>query len=261
MAFSQQQQQQPPANSSSGRLWGGRFTGITSSIKIATNFTCLTICSLDAVDPLMVAYNESIYFDRAFFAQDIAGSIAFARANVATGILTHNEFVAIEKGLRQILEEWRTNTFKIKPGIDEDIHTANERRLGEIIGMDIAGKLHTYAWSAISYRGLRVKATNRGRSRNDQIATDLRLWLRDELQEIEGYLVDLLKAVSRRAEEDIDYLMPGYTHLQRGQVIRINENKDVAAIANYFYSLFAGAIGCSVMAQSFPPIWSGYARL
>ena len=93
----------------------------------------------------MVAYNESIYFDRAFFAQDIAGSIAFARANIATGILTQDEFLTIEKGLNQVLEEWQTNKFEIKPGIDEDIHTANERRLGEIIGTEIAGKLHTYA--------------------------------------------------------------------------------------------------------------------
>ena len=91
----------------------------------------------------MVKYNESIYFDRAFYAQDIAGSIAFARANIKTGILTQEEFTTTEKGFRQVLEEWQTNNFDIKPGIDEDIHTANERRLGEIIGTQIAGKLHT----------------------------------------------------------------------------------------------------------------------
>lgn len=91
----------------------------------------------------MVSYNESIYFDRAFYAQDIAGSIAFARANVKTGILTQEEFEAIEGGLKQVLEEWKTDKFQIVPGVDEDIHTANERRLGEIIGKDIAGKLHT----------------------------------------------------------------------------------------------------------------------
>lgn len=93
----------------------------------------------------MVKYNESIYFDRAFYAQDIAGSIAFARANIKTGILTKDEFATIEKGFHQVLEEWQENKFEIKPGIDEDIHTANERRLGEIIGTQIAGKLHTYA--------------------------------------------------------------------------------------------------------------------
>lgn len=100
----------------------------------------------------MEAYNESIHFDRAFYSQDIAGSIAFARANIATGILTPSEFAAIEKGLNQVLEEWKADKFVIKPGIDEDIHTANERRLGEIIGTEIAGKLHTYAKSLITAR-------------------------------------------------------------------------------------------------------------
>ncbi|KAI5290741.1 argininosuccinate lyase, partial [Ascosphaera atra] len=112
-----------------GKLWGGRFSGAT--------------------DPLMVAYNESIYFDRAFYAQDIAGSIAFARANVGTGILTRAEFEAIEKGLLEVKKEWESGEFKIQPGVDEDIHTANERRLGEIIGKDIAGKLHTYGVPAL----------------------------------------------------------------------------------------------------------------
>lgn len=100
--------------------------------------------SIGDLDPLMMAYNESIHFDRAFFAQDIAGSIAFARANVATGILTQDEFAVIEEGLSQVLNEWRANTFEIKLSSDEDIHTANERRLAEIIGKEIAGKLHTY---------------------------------------------------------------------------------------------------------------------
>jgi argininosuccinate lyase len=92
-------------------------------------------------DPLTVAYNESIYFDRAFYSQDIAGSIAFARANIGTGILSQEEFQAIETGFQQVRKEWETDTFKIVPGVDEDIHTANERRLGEIIGTGIAGKL------------------------------------------------------------------------------------------------------------------------
>lgn len=94
----------------------------------------------------MIAYNESIHFDRAFYAQDIAGSIAFARANIGTGILTQEEFETIEKGLKQVQKEWESDTFKIVPGVDEDIHTANERRLGEIIGKGIAGKLHTYVY-------------------------------------------------------------------------------------------------------------------
>lgn len=165
-----------------GKLWGGRFTGGT--------------------DPIMTQYNESIYFDRAFYSQDIRGSIAFARANTKVGLLTQEEFAAIEKGFAQVLQEWESNTFKIVPGVDEDIHTANERRLGEIIGTGIAGKLHT------------------GRSRNDQVATDMRLWLRDQLSQLEEYLVAFLKVIAARAEKEIEHVMPGYTHLQRAQPIR-----------------------------------------
>ncbi|KAF1983027.1 argininosuccinate lyase [Aulographum hederae CBS 113979] len=178
MASQQEKKDAPSKN----MLWGGRFTG--------------------GLDPLMVSYNESIYYDRAFYAQDIAGSIAFARANTVSGILTKDEFSAIEKGFAQVKKEWETNTFDIKPGVDEDIHTANERRLGEIIGTNIAGKLHT------------------GRSRNEQIATDMRLWLRDELRKIETFLTDFLQVTAARAEKEIDFVMPGYTHLQRAQPIR-----------------------------------------
>lgn len=71
----------------------------------------------------------------------------------------------------------------------------------------------------INYGKKSINARYRGRSRNDQIATDLRLWLREELQNIEKYLVDLLKAIAERAEQDIEYIMPGYTHLQRAQVV------------------------------------------
>jgi argininosuccinate lyase len=167
---------------SANMLWGGRFTG--------------------GLDPLMVAYNESIYFDRAIYAQDIRGSVAYARANSKIGILTADEFSDIERGFEQVLDEWKSGKFEIKPGVDEDIHTANERRLGEIIGKETAGKLHT------------------GRSRNDQVATGMRLWLRDRLHEIESYLISFLRVMTSRAQSEIDILMPGYTHLQRAQPIR-----------------------------------------
>lgn len=150
----------------------------------------------------MTQYNESIYFDRAFYSQDIRGSIAYARANKNNKLLTDKEFSEIERGFKQVLQEWENNNFKIVPGVDEDIHTANERRLGEIIGKDIAGKLHT------------------GRSRNDQVATDMRLWLRDQLDNLENYLIDFLKVIAARAEKEIEHVMPGYTHLQRAQPIR-----------------------------------------
>ncbi|OGE54449.1 hypothetical protein PENARI_c006G06869 [Penicillium arizonense] len=162
-------------------LWGGRFT--------------------QGLDPLMVQYNMSLPYDRVFWKQDIAGSIAFARANTKSGILTPQEFAEIERGFKQIAEEWQSNTFIAKEN-DEDIHTANERRLGEIIGKEIGGKLHT------------------GRSRNEQIATDMRLWLRDELRLIESHLCDLIKVSIARAEQDIAYIMPGYTHLQKAQPVR-----------------------------------------
>jgi argininosuccinate lyase len=135
--------QRPAKDGASSKLWGGRFTGMIPFPSVES--MAHNPKSIGATDPLMTAYNESIHFDKAFFAQDIAGSIAFARANVKTGILTQDEFSAIEKGFGQILQEWQINKFEIEQGSDEDIHTANERRLGEVIGKDIAGKLHTYA--------------------------------------------------------------------------------------------------------------------
>lgn len=84
-------------------------------------------------DPLFTQYNESIYYDRVFYAQDIAGSIAWARANNISGIVSNAEFAQIEKGLKEVKQEWDEEKFVIKPGIDEDIHTANERRLSEIV--------------------------------------------------------------------------------------------------------------------------------
>ena len=136
----------------------------------------------------MEQYNASLPYDRLFYAEDIAGSLAFARANFNNDILTKDEFSAIEKGLQQVKEEWASGTFEVKQN-DEDIHTANERRLSEIIGKEIGGKLHT------------------GRSRNEQIATDMRLWLREELRAVEGYLALLVKTAVQRAEAEIDVLV------------------------------------------------------
>jgi argininosuccinate lyase len=150
----------------------------------------------------MIQYNESLTFDKILYAQDIAGSIAFARANAKNGILSEQEFSKIEAGLKEVEKEWAENRFKIIPGTDEDIHTANERRLGEVIGKDVAGKLHT------------------GRSRNEQIATDMRMWLNQKMIDMEVYLTDLLKAIATRAESEIEIVMPGYTHLQRAQPVR-----------------------------------------
>ncbi|CDH53373.1 argininosuccinate lyase [Lichtheimia corymbifera JMRC:FSU:9682] len=162
------------------KLWGGRFTG--------------------AVDPLMDAFNASIHFDKRMYAADLVGSMAYSKALAKNNIITEEERDTLVNGLQQVMDEWQGNKFVIKPG-DEDIHTANERRLGEIIG-PLAGKLHT------------------GRSRNDQVATDMRLWLRDEASAILAHLKELIAVTVARAEKEIDALLPGYTHLQRAQPIR-----------------------------------------
>ncbi|KAG9078138.1 argininosuccinate lyase [Ceratobasidium sp. UAMH 11750] len=162
------------------QLWGGRFTGTT--------------------DPLMWEFNQSLRYDKRMRAQDIRGSIAYTKALRLQGVYTEEEEAIIVKGLQAVDEEWESGKFEIK-GTDEDIHTANERRLSEIVG-PLGGRLHT------------------GRSRNDQCATDLRLWLLDEVKTIEGALKGLIRVMVERADKEKDILMPGYTHLQRGQPIR-----------------------------------------
>ena len=162
------------------KLWGGRFTGTT--------------------DPIMHAFNESLSYDKRMWAQDIRGSQAYAKALIACGVLSESEAHTIIQGLSSVAEEWKNGSFRIADD-DEDIHTANERRLKELIG-PVAGKLHT------------------GRSRNDQVATDMRMWLLDEVDAIVTLLTDLLRVMVKRAESEVDHLMPGYTHLQRAQPIR-----------------------------------------
>ena len=162
------------------KLWGGRFTGTT--------------------DPIMHAFNESLSYDKRMWAQDIRGSQAYAKALIACGVLSESEAHTIIQGLSSVAEEWKNGSFRIADD-DEDIHTANERRLKELIG-PVAGKLHT------------------GRSRNDQVATDMRMWLLDEIDAIVALITDLLRVMVKRAESEVDYLMPGYTHLQRAQPIR-----------------------------------------
>lgn len=163
------------------KLWGGRFTGAT--------------------DPLMELYNASLPYDKKMYAVDLEGTRVYTMALHKVGLLNDHELGEIHRGLLEVKREWAENKFVEKPG-DEDIHTANERRLGEIIGREIAGKVHT------------------GRSRNDQVATDMRLYVREELARVRALLVSLIGVLIARAENEIDVLMPGYTHLQRAQPIR-----------------------------------------
>lgn len=149
----------------------------------------------------MEKFNASIGVDQRLYAQDLDGSIAYAKANVGTGILTHDECQSIVDGLQQVKLEWQQGTFIIQPS-DEDIHTANERRLTELIGANIGGKLHT------------------GRSRNDQVATDCRLWTVATERQLLQQLANLLLTGAETAKIHVDLLMAGYTHLQPAQPIR-----------------------------------------
>ncbi|KAK3084921.1 hypothetical protein FSP39_021497 [Pinctada imbricata] len=148
----------------------------------------------------MEKFNASISYDKRMWRADIQGSKAYVKAIQKAGLVTEEECGAISKGLDQVESEWEAGTFTIISS-DEDIHTANERRLKELIG-PVAGKLHT------------------GRSRNDQVSTDMRLWLRSAITEVRGLMLEFVNVVINRANVEIDILLPGYTHLQRAQPIR-----------------------------------------
>src|SRR5688572_24941337 len=150
-------------------------------------------------DPLFRRINTSLGFDRRLWAQDIAGSIAHARALARAGVLTDDELTEMLRGLTQVHDELKTGDFAFADD-DEDIHMAVERRLTEIVG-PLGGKLHT------------------GRSRNDQVATDLRLWLRAECMTLDASLAGLQRALRRVAARWGQALLPGYTHLQRAQPV------------------------------------------
>jgi len=153
-------------------------------------------------DPIMEKFNESISVDRRMWSQDINGSIAYAKAIGKVEIITQEEVDQLVVGLEKVGEEWAAGTFEIKAG-DEDIHTANERRLTEIVG-PVGGKLHT------------------GRSRNDQVATDTRLWTVEAERDVLKDMAQLLTAGAEYAQQHIDVLMAGYTHLQPAQPIRFS---------------------------------------
>lgn len=164
------------------RLWGGRFTSHS--------------------DPLMDSFGASIGFDQRMWEADLEGSRAYAQGLAEAGILNGEEVLAIRQGLEAMAREWRSGEFQIAEG-DEDIHTAHERRLRELIG-EAAGKLHT------------------GRSRNDQVATDLRLWLRGRSDEIREHLTRILRLMAALAETEVRVVMPGFTHMQMAQPTRFS---------------------------------------
>jgi argininosuccinate lyase len=143
--------------------------------------------------------NDSLPFDRRLAYEDVIASIAYARALGMAGVLTGQEVDSIVSGLEAIQNEMADGVFVFQPG-DEDIHSAVERRLIELVG-EVGGKLHT------------------GRSRNDQVATDFRLWVMQALDTLAAQVKEVQRALVQRAAPLVHVLMPGYTHLQPAQPI------------------------------------------
>ena len=165
------------------KLWGGRFTKETN--QLVHNF------------------NESLSFDRKFYRQDIRGSIAHVKMLARQGILSSEDEKAIIDGLTGILEDLDSGKLTIPEHSEyEDIHSFVEGTLTERIG-EAGKRLHT------------------GRSRNDQVALDMKLYTRDEIGELDGLLKDLLKELLAIMEENLDTFMPGFTHLQKAQPITL----------------------------------------
>lgn len=163
----------------SNKMWGGRFTS--------------------GPDAIMEEINASIDFDRHLYRQDIAASKAHAEMLAKQGIISNDDAQKIAHGLDTILSEIDNGSFSFKRAL-EDIHMNVESRLAELIGAP-AGRLHT------------------ARSRNDQIATDFRLWMRDQIDALNEALVALQRALAEKAQEHAATVMPGLTHLQTAQPV------------------------------------------
>ncbi|MBO9475604.1 argininosuccinate lyase [Shimia sp. R10_1] len=163
----------------SNQMWGGRFAA--------------------GPDAIMEAINASIGFDQRMAAQDIAGSRAHAAMLAKTGILTDTDAEAIREGLLTVLSEIESGSFEFSTAL-EDIHMNVEARLKDLIG-EPAGRLHT------------------GRSRNDQVATDFKLWVRDQIDAAISGIEALIRAFVAQAEVGADWVMPGFTHLQTAQPV------------------------------------------
>src|SRR3989442_12744359 len=161
-------------------LWGGRFGG--------------------QADAGFAQFNESFSFDRRLFDVDVRASIAHCDGLIGAGVLTAGEADRIKAALKTIAETGNNDANYFDDFPSEDIHSFVEARLTEIVG-DLGRKLHT------------------GRSRNDQVATDLRLWLREEIDGVQDLLRDAQQALLEFAEANPEVAMPGYTHLQRAQPI------------------------------------------
>ncbi|HVX06304.1 argininosuccinate lyase [Humibacter sp.] len=184
---SERQENQPGGNRAgeAGALWGGRFAGGPA--------------------PELTELSRSTHFDWRLAVYDIAGSQAHAQALAAAGYLTPDELTAMSAALDALLSDVRSGAFRPRPS-DEDVHSALERGLVDRAGTELGGKLRA------------------GRSRNDQIATLVRLFLRDHSERLARLVLDLVDALAAQAEANADAVMPGRTHLQHAQPVLLSHH-------------------------------------
>ena len=208
---------------SSNQMWGGRFAS--------------------GPDAIMEEINASIGFDKKLYAQDIRGSIAHATMLAHQGIISTEDKDKIVHGLNTILSEIESGQFEFSRRL-EDIHMNIEARLATLIGPS-AGRLHT------------------ARSRNDQVALDFRLWVKEELQKTEQLLTNLIAAFLDRAEEHAETVMPGFTHLQTAQPVTFGHHcmayvemfgRDRSRVRHAIEHLDESPIGAAALAGTGYPI-------
>ncbi len=201
-----------------------------------------------SLHPAIALFNASINFDIELIEYDLTGSQAHAKMLAHTGIISPEEGEQLVTGLEQIRQEYRQGKFQ--PGVDaEDVHFAVERRLTEIVG-DVGKKLHT------------------ARSRNDQVGTDTRLYLRDQIQQIKSQLREFQIILLDIAEQHVETLIPGYTHLQRAQPLSLAHHllayfqmaqRDWERLGDVFRRVNISPLGCGALAGTTFPIDRHYA--
>jgi argininosuccinate lyase len=197
----------------------------------------------DGMAEEVARFTVSVGFDRELAQDDLAGSRAHVKGLGKAGILTDDEMATLLGALERVGEELASGSFAFEPG-DEDVHTAVERRVTELAG-DVGAKLHT------------------GRSRNDQVATALRLWTRRSLLTVATGVVDLQETLLRRAREAGDAYLPGYTHLQRAQPVLLAHHllahgwalaRDVDRLVATVERLDVSPLGAGALAGSSLPL-------
>ncbi|MBV2215995.1 MAG: argininosuccinate lyase, partial [Diaphorobacter sp.] len=167
--------------------------------QLATKAQAWSALFSEPMSDLVKRYTSSVFFDKRLWQADIAGSLAHAEMLAAQGIISAQDHADIQKGMAQITQEIASGAFEWKLDL-EDVHLNIEARLTQLVG-DAGKRLHT------------------GRSRNDQVATDVRLWLRGEIDLIEGLLSELQLSLVEVAEQNVEVILPGFTHLQVAQPV------------------------------------------